>query len=89
MKGKEMSKWYIVEVVVSEKILVEISDDEDEHDAKEIAIGESRLFRQQTELEVQVDVEPVPDAPECLERKMRCAHRVIPRWGGDQGTGGE
>ena len=81
-----MSKWYIVDVVVREKILVEISDDEDEHDAKEIALGESRLFRQ-TELEVQVNVEPAPAAPEYLEREMRCAHRVIPRWDGDQGTG--
>ena len=80
-------KWYIVDVVVSEKILVEISDGEDEYDAKEIALGESRLFRQ-TEFEEQVDVEPVPDTPECLEREMRCAHRVIPRWDGDQGTGG-
>ena len=80
-----MSKWYIVDVVVREKILVEVSNDEDENDAKEIALGESRLFRQ-TELEVQVDIEPA--ANECLEREMRYAHRVIPRWDGDQGTRG-
>ena len=80
-------KWYIVDVVVREKILVEVSNDEDEYDAKEIALGESSLFRQ-TELEVQVDIEPVPDARECLEYEMRCAHQVIPMWDGDQGTGG-
>ncbi|TSE32968.1 hypothetical protein LCC91_07900 [Tepidimonas taiwanensis] len=79
-------KWYIVDVVVSEKILVEISNDEDEHDAKEIALGESRLFRQ-TELEVQVDIEPAPAAPECLEREMRYAHLVIPRWDGGESRG--
>lgn len=78
-------KWYIVEVAVHEKILVEISDGEDECDAKEIALGESRLFRQ-TELEVQVGIEPA--APERLEREMRRADRVIPRWDGDQSTGG-
>ena len=80
-------KWFVVEVAVHEKILVEISDGEDESDAKEIALGESSLFRQ-TELEVQVDIEPVPDARECLEYEMRCAHQVIPMWDGDQGTGG-
>lgn len=82
-----MSKWYIVNLIAHEKILVEISDDWDEHDAKDIALGESRLFRQ-TELEVQVDIEPAPAAPECLDRDMRCAHRVIPMWDGDQGAGG-
>ena len=83
-----MSKWYIVDVVVREKIIVEISDDEDEHDAKEIALGESRLFRQtEKDFEVQVDIEPVPAAPEYLEREMRYADLVIPRWGGDQDTG--
>ena len=83
-----MSKWYIVDFIVREKILVEISNDENGHDAKEIALGESRLFRQ-TELEVQIDIEPVPDTPECLEREMRNADRVIPMWDGDQGTGGQ
>lgn len=80
-----MSKWYIVDAVVREKILVEISDGEDECDAKEIALDDSRLFRQK-DFEVQVDIEPV--ANECLEREMRCAHQVIPMWGGDQGAGG-
>lgn len=85
-----MSKWYIVNLIAHEKILVEISDDEDENDAKEIALDESILFRQteKDNFEVQVDIEPAPAAPECLEREMRCAHRVIPRWDGDQGAGG-
>lgn len=39
-------KWYIVDVVVREKILVEVSSGEDEYDAKGIALDESRLFRQ-------------------------------------------
>lgn len=82
-------KWYIVDVVVREKITVEVSNDEDEYDAKEIALGESRLFRQtEKDFEVQVDIEPAPAAPEYLEREMRCAHLVIPMWDGDQGTGG-
>lgn len=82
-----MSKWYIVDVVVREKILVEISDGENEHDAKEIALEGSHLFRQtEKDFEVQVDIEPA--APERLEREMRCAHQVIPMWGGDQGAGG-
>lgn len=83
-------KWYIVDVVVREKILVEVSNDEDEYDAKEIALDESRLFRQteKDKLEVQVYIEPVPDAPEYLEREMRYANRVIPRWDGDRGTRG-
>lgn len=60
------------------------SDDEDENDAKEIALDESRLFRQtEKDFEVQVDIEPVPAAPEYLEREMRYAHRVIQRWDGD------
>lgn len=82
-------KWYIVDVVVREKILVEVSNDEDECDAKEIALGESLLFRQikGDKLDVQVDVEPA--ANECLEREMRYAHLVIPRWDGDRGAGGE
>ena len=83
-------KWYIVDVVVREKILVEISDGEDECDAKEIALEGSHLFRQtEKDFEVQVDIEPVPAAPEYLEREMRYANRVIPRWDGDRGTGGE
>lgn len=85
-----MSKWYIVDVVVSEKILVEVSNDEDEYDAKEIALDGSRLFRQtEKDFEVQVDIEPVLDTPEeYLRCEMRYAHRVILRWDGDQGTGG-
>lgn len=85
-----MSKWYIVNLIAHEKILVEISDDEDENDAKEIALGESMLFRQteKDNFEVQVDIEPVTAAPEYLEREMRYAHHVIPMWGGDQGAGG-
>ena len=83
-------KWYIVDVVVSERILVEISDGEDEYDAEEIALDESRLFQQtEKDFEVEVVIEPVPDAPERLEREMRCAHQVIPMWDGDQGAGGE
>ncbi|MCX7658964.1 MAG: hypothetical protein N2040_00210 [Caldimonas manganoxidans] len=81
-------KWYIVDVVVREKILVEVSNDEDEYDAKEIALGESHLF-QQTDFEVQVVIEPVPDATERLEREMWYADRVIPMWYSDQSTGGE
>lgn len=82
-------KWYIVDVVVREKILVEISDGEDECDAKEIALEGSHLFRQteKDNFEVQVDIEPAPDAPECLDREMRCAHRVIPRWDGGESRG--
>lgn len=84
-------KWFVVEIVVHEKILVEISDGEDEYDAKEIALDESLIFRQikGDKLEVQVDVEPVPAAPECLEREMRNADLVIQRLDGDQSTGGE
>ena len=71
-------KWFVVEVAVREKILVEVSDGEDEYDAKEIALDESRLFQTEKDIEVQVDIEPV--APERLEREMRCANRVIPMW---------
>lgn len=80
-------KWFVVEIAVHERILVEISGDGDEYDAKEIALGESRLFRQ-TEFEEQVDVEPVPADTGCLEREMRYAHRVIPRCDGGEGTEG-
>ena len=81
-------KWYIVDVVVREKILVQISDGEDESDAKEVALDESRLFRRtEKDFEAQVYIEPVPDTPERLEREMRCAHQVIPMWDGDQSTG--
>ena len=77
------SKWYIVDVVVREKIIVEVSSGEDAYDAKGVALCQSRLFRQtEKDFEVQVDIEPVPDAHENLEREMRCAHRVIPRWDG-------
>lgn len=80
-------KWYIVDVVVREKILVEVSNDENEHDAKEIALDESRLFVEtEKDFDVRVDIEPA--APEYLDREMRYAHQVIPRWDGDQGTGG-
>lgn len=85
-----MSKWYMVNLIAHEKILVEISDDGDEYDAKEIALDESSLFRQteKDNFEVQVVIEPAPAAPEYLEREMRCAHRVIPMRDGDQGAGG-
>lgn len=64
-----MSKWYIVNLIAHEKILVEVSNDEDEYDAKEIALDESRLFRQtEKDFEVQVDIEPAPADPGCLER---------------------
>lgn len=81
-------KWYIVDVAVREKILVEISDGEDECDAKEIALEGSHLFRQtEKDFEVQVDIEPAPDAPEYLEREMRYAHLVIPMWDGGESRG--
>lgn len=84
----DRGKWFVVEVVVSEKILVEISDGEDEYDAEEIALDESRLFQQtEKDFEVQVVIEPVPDTPERLEREMRYADRVIPRWDGGESRG--
>ncbi len=85
----ECGKWYIVDVVVREKILVEVSNDEDEYDAEEIALDASCLFQQtEKDFEVQVFTEPAPETPERLDHEMRYARRVIPRWDGDQGTGG-
>jgi len=78
-------KWYIVEVLVRERILVEVSDGEDDYDAEGIALEGSRLFQQtEKDFEVEVVCEQVPDDPERLVREMRHARLVIPMWDGDK-----